>query len=201
MLLYDYDEMTGELLDPCGRQARPDPEENPDAREDGRFLLPRLATFSRPPKLKKNVTAVWGFAKNRWTVVADYRKERYWDKRTKERIVFILAQVPDDSITDLEPPGQDPWIVFDEVSEAWIEDLEKLKEARLLDLEAEKERQLSGINPLDVQMAILKGDTAKQEEYREKYDRINSEYEIRIEALQKADDAASIKAVSMEPAG
>jgi len=199
MLLYDYDENTGELLNPGGRQARPVPEENPEAREDGRFLLPRLATFVRPPKLKKHQTAVW--EKDRWKTVADYRKERYWDKRTKERIVFILAQVPDDSITDLEPPGQDPWIVFDEVKGEWVEDLEKLKEARLRILEAQKRAQLSGIDPLDVQMAILKGDTEKQDEYRERYDLVNSEYEKKVEALRKARSAASIKAVSMEPAG
>ena len=199
MLIYDYDEDTGELLNPGGRQARPDPEENSEAREDGRFLLPRLATFVRPPKLKKHQAAVW--EGDRWTAVADYRKERYWDRETKLRVVFELGQETGKTMTDLEPLGQDPWIVFDEVKGEWVEDLEKLKEARLLELEAERELQLNGINPLDVQMAILKGDTEKQEEYRERYELITSEYENKVEVLQKAEDAASIKAVSMEPAG
>jgi len=199
MLIYDYDEDTGELLNPGGRQARPDPLENPDSSEGGRFLLPRLATFVRPPKLKKHQAAVW--EGDRWTAAADYRKERYWDKRTKQRIVFTIDQVPDDSMTDREPSGHDPWIVFDEVKGEWVEDLEKLREARLRILEAQKRDRLNGIDPLDVQMAVLKGDTRKQEEYRKQYDLVNSEYEQKVETVRKARSAASIKAVSMEPAG
>lgn len=106
-MFYLYDSTTMEFTK--GTEGQPDP-------LGGGFFTPPLSTTKTPPSVTATETAI--FNGTTWDIVADYRGSLYWNTETKAPVVFEIGDIPDETMTDVEPVGEH--IKWD--GTAWVTD-------------------------------------------------------------------------------
>lgn len=85
--IYNYDSVSGEFVSKV--EARKSP------LEKDVYLLPANATFTAPPKSKKNKTPVFDIESGDWSLVDDYRGEKV-DVLDEKVVIKNLGETPDD---------------------------------------------------------------------------------------------------------
>lgn len=109
MLIYHYDNTTGELIG--SSEADLDPiEQKP--------LVPAYATSKKPPTIPVGKVAV--FSANTWDLVEDFRGQTFYSKETK--IPVLIQEIgPVDSSLTIYAPLDGPCL-WDESAICWIVD-------------------------------------------------------------------------------
>lgn len=115
MKYYNYDPKTLEFLsDGKAQQVR------------GDYILPEFSTTEKPPKTAINEVAI--FVDDIWKIVPDYRNSVVYDKKTKESKTINHVGEIEKNQTLLKPKKFSVW---DEEANAWVDDLEAEKNAKI----------------------------------------------------------------------
>lgn len=70
--------------------------------EHGKFIAPATSTFNAPPTLGSNQAAV--FLLGSWTIVPDFRGEKWYNQSTGEEILIASVGQPPSSLAATPPP-------------------------------------------------------------------------------------------------
>lgn len=98
-LVYNCDKKTGEHVSVT--HARPDPMHH------DRWLLPRYATWAKPPDTKKSEVAV--MVDGNWQIKEDHRGTKAWEKASAKEVTIVsIGPIPSPIATD-EPPRFAIW--------------------------------------------------------------------------------------------
>jgi hypothetical protein len=89
---------------------------------DGGYILPPNTTLVPPAPLDVNgnviiPTNTWPVKKADWVLVADYRLEQYYRKTDGSKVIFALGDVPDGTMTPVQPKDGEQW---NSVSGSWV---------------------------------------------------------------------------------
>ena len=130
LLYYLFDPGTKEYL--CLYSPTPNPYYCPKKDPDSKpyMPLPPNVTDKEPLETKENQVTVFNEKTQKWTIKADFRNKKYWDKQTQKlNIITEINKVPANTWTDIEP--DDGRKVWDEESNSWIFPIEILYELKI----------------------------------------------------------------------
>ena len=124
---YDYNYITGKIIGESIIDI--DPLETELQKKDI-YTIPSNATDKEP--LSEHGKYKNYFIDNDWILIPDYTRENYWYKETAKKVVFVLGDVPDVSMTEIEPVELKPvwndeygiWFDYANVERKLIEEAE-----------------------------------------------------------------------------
>lgn len=106
-----------------------------DPETPGRWVLPLLATFIKPPKTAKHEVAI--FDGESWSIKPDFRGVQCWMKNDARPVLATEAGPLPEEVTTTAPP---PFPVWDR--DVWASDISQVSAAKWEEIQAERDRRL-----------------------------------------------------------
>lgn len=80
-----------------------------DYRSGDHFPPPPNATNIAPPTEQLPDNKAYRFIDDKWVIVDDYRRVKFWCKENRKAVELSIGESPDETITDIEPRPEQVW--------------------------------------------------------------------------------------------